>query len=108
MTASSFATRTIESSIGTGGAEEFYGWKREEVLGQVTHTLFKTCFPIPLGEIQRLLIQNGMWQGEPIHTRRDGTQITVSSRWSRICNDLDGTTAVLEINRDVSDRLLLQ
>ena len=90
------------------GAEECYGWKREEVLGQVIHPLLKTCFPIPLEEIQRLLIQNGMWQGEPIHTRRDGTQITVSSRWSRICNDLDGTIAVLEINRDVSDRLLLQ
>lgn len=90
------------------GAEECYGWKREEAQGQVIHSLFKTCFPIPLEEIQRLLIQNGMWQGELIHARRDGTQITVSSRWSRICNDLDGTIAVLEINRDVSDRMLLQ
>ncbi|MBC7964210.1 MAG: PAS domain S-box protein [Steroidobacteraceae bacterium] len=90
------------------GAEECYGWKSAEVLGQVIYTLFKTCFPIPLEEIQLFLVQNGMWQGELIHTRRDGIRITVSSKWSRICNDLDGSTAVLEINRDISDRLLLQ
>ena len=90
------------------GAEECYGWSREEAAGQVIHGLLQTAFPIPQAEIQRLLLQNGTWQGELLQTKRDGSQITVSSRWSRIQNDLDHTSAVLEISSDIGDRLRLQ
>ena len=85
------------------GAERLYGWTREEALGRVTHTLFETQhaegLPFVLDEIERA----GHWEGELLHNRRDGTQITVLSRWVSRQTD-EGRNEILEINTDVSDR----
>jgi len=84
------------------GAEELYGWTREEVLGKVTHQLLETIFPEPLQVITATLLRTGRWEGELVHTKRDGTQVTVASRWS-LQRDEDGKpVATLETNNDVS------
>ncbi|HEX5323025.1 MAG TPA: PP2C family protein-serine/threonine phosphatase [Capsulimonadaceae bacterium] len=41
----------------------------------------------------------GRWEGDLIHTRKDGEQIVVASRWALQKN---GMTVVLEVNRDVT------
>src|SRR5439155_21859574 len=44
------------------------------------------------------------WQGEIVHTRRDGRRITVFSRWA-LDRDAQGNRAyVLETNNDITDR----
>jgi PAS domain S-box-containing protein len=85
------------------GAERLYGWRREEALGRVKHELLKTQFPIPHASIQEEVLRSGFWEGELLHTRRDGTKVTVLSRWaSRRTNE--GGSEILEINTDISER----
>ena len=85
------------------GAEELYGWKAEEVLGRVTHELLKTVFPAPLAEIDAIVLRVGRWEGELVHTNRDGRQLTVASRWSSRQDRQGRRLATLETNNDISD-----
>lgn len=86
------------------GAEELYGWTREEAVGQVSHSLMQTIFPAPLEEIMAELNRTGRWEGELIHTRRDGTQVVVASRWSLQLDGGGTPIAVLETNNDITER----
>ncbi|GLV60964.1 hypothetical protein KDH_77820 [Dictyobacter sp. S3.2.2.5] len=90
------------------GAEKLYGWTAEEAMEQVTHTLLQTRFPIPLADIQRILEAKGYWEGELIHTSRTGEQIIVESRQVLERDTNAKPIAVLEINRDVTERRRLE
>src|SRR5215469_2779791 len=79
------------------GAEELYGWTAQEAIGQVTHTLLKTQFPESREALDRLLATGEQWQGELVHTSRDGTQVIVESRRVLVHDDRDQPTAILEI-----------
>ncbi len=86
------------------GAEELYGWTRDEALGQVSHQLTRTTFPAPFDDIRAELLRTGRWEGELVHVKRDGSEVVVASRWS-LQRGTDGTpVAVLETNNDVTVR----
>ena len=86
------------------GAEERYGWSAEKAVGKVVHDLLKTVFPRPLEEIKAELTRTGRWEAELMHTKKDGTQVAVASRWS-LQRDRHGTpSAILETNNDISER----
>jgi PAS domain S-box-containing protein len=86
------------------GAEELYGWTQAEAVGQVTHVLLHTTFPIPLEEIKAVLLREGRWEGELVHSRRDGTRLPVASRWSLERDAAGRPVGTLEINNDISER----
>lgn len=86
------------------GAEQMYGWTQAEALGQDVHTFLHTQFPTLRTEIESELREQGYWEGELIHTRRDGLTITVASRWVMHKDELGKPIKVLEINNDISDR----
>jgi PAS domain S-box-containing protein len=86
------------------GAEELYGWKKEEAIGRVSHDLIQTIFPAPLESITAELNRAGRWEGEIIHTRRDGTKVVVASRWSLQRDDQGRPAATLETNNDITAR----
>ncbi len=86
------------------GAEQMYGWSRHEAAGRCSHDLLQTVFPAPLEQIEEKLRVSGRWQGELIHTHRDGTHLRVLSRWA-LRTGPDGQPAgYLEINTDITEK----
>ncbi len=86
------------------GATEIYGFTREEALGKVLYRLLKTEFPKPLPELHEKLLRDNRWEGEIVHTRRDGKRLTVFSRWA-LDRDAQGNRAyILETNNDITRR----
>jgi two-component system, LuxR family, sensor kinase FixL len=86
------------------GAEELYGWSRDEAVGKVTHQLLQTVFPAPLREITAELLRSGRWEGELIHTSRAGARLTVASRWSLEHDERGRPVATMETNNDITER----
>ena len=86
------------------GAENLYGWTKDESVGQVSHHLMQTIFPAPLEEITAALNSTGRWEAELIQTRRDGTQVAVTSRWALQLDDQGKPIAILETNNDITER----
>ena len=86
------------------GAEELYGWRRDEAIGKVSHRLMQTSFPFPLEQINAELLRTGRWEGELIHTKRDGTRVAVASRWSLERDDRGQPAMILETNNDITER----
>jgi PAS domain S-box-containing protein len=64
------------------GAEKLLGWTSDEALGKHANTLLHTQFPQPLEAIETEVLRAGLWEGELVHTRRDGTPLLVASRWA--------------------------
>jgi PAS domain S-box-containing protein len=85
-------------------AEEHYGWKKEEALGKVAHQLLQTVFPAPLEQITETLLRAGSWEGELLHTKRDGTQVSVASRWSLQRDESGRPLGTLQTNNDITER----
>jgi PAS domain S-box-containing protein len=86
------------------GAEQLYGWTAQEVIGQVTHELLQTRFPESREALDRFVASGEQWEGELVHLRKDGTQVIVESRQVVTCDAQDRPLAILEINRDITER----
>lgn len=86
------------------GAELTYGWTRQEARGQVTHAFLQTRTPEAITNLDATVLQQKSWQGELIHTRKDGRQIVVESRQVLIRDEQGIVTGFLEVNRDITER----
>jgi PAS domain S-box-containing protein len=84
------------------GAEAIYGWSKLEALGKISHELLQTRFPKPLAEIEAQVRQRGRWDGDLVHTTRDGRKLVMASRWALQRDARGEPAAILEINSDVT------
>lgn len=87
------------------GAERLYGWSRAEAVGKYVHTFLNTVFPEPLENVLRICIREGRWQGILTHTKRDGSRVTVASRWTVERDEYGRPAAYLEINNDITEKM---
>jgi len=86
------------------GATKIYGYRPEEALGKVIRDLLKSEYPEPLPKIHEKLLRDNRWEGEILHTRRDGRRLIVFSRWA-LDRDGQGNRAyILETNNDITQR----
>ncbi|MBX3324938.1 MAG: PAS domain S-box protein [Nitrospira sp.] len=85
------------------GYERLYGWTKEEAVGTISHDLLKSRFTQPPEEVQATLLRDNQWTGELIHTRHDGTAITVSANWTLLKQKNRNPTAVVEVTTDISE-----
>ena len=87
------------------GAEETYGFTREEALGRKSYDLLNS-FPRPLAFMDVLRLQ-GQWTGELTNVRRDGLRIVVESRMMVERNG-GQPKLVFETNTPVTERKVLE
>ncbi len=90
------------------GAAEMYGWSKEETVGKIMRHLLQTHYPVPREKIILKLIQDGQWEGELTHTRKDGKTIKVLSRWTLKRDRLGKPESIMIINHDLTERLQLE
>jgi two-component system, cell cycle sensor histidine kinase and response regulator CckA len=90
------------------GAEQMYGWSAAEALGRISYELFQAALPQPLAEIEQTLVAQGTWQGEVMHTKKDGGKLIVLSRWALKRGPHGAPAGFLEIDRDITERKKLE
>src|SRR5246127_5382190 len=86
------------------GAEVLYGWSAEQAVGEVSHELLKTVFPVPLEQIEAELLRSGRWEGELSQSKKDGTQVMMATRWSVKRDDQGAPVAILVTSNDITER----
>lgn len=83
------------------GAEQVYGWSREEAIGQNIHVLLHTVFPVPRDQLDDYLRVERRWHGRLTQTTRNGDKIVVDC----LKSTNEDSDAVLEVNRNITAEL---
>ncbi|HLH52004.1 MAG TPA: PAS domain-containing protein [Verrucomicrobiae bacterium] len=98
--------RTVEGTITfwSAGATALYGWAPHKAIGQISHALLETEFPVPLEQITEHLLTKGPWIGELRHRTKSGAWVTVESHWLGQFSPDGRTLELLESNMDISAR----
>lgn len=87
------------------GAEQMYGWREDEVLGKhVDHVIRTRHAGVSVNDLRRAFLEAEEWQGEVIHTRRDGVEIDVMSSTSAVRDSAGNMVGAVAVNRDVTAR----
>ena len=81
-----------------------YGWSAQEAMGKVASSLLQTRFPMSREALNALLASGQQWEGELVHTCKDGRQVVVESRQVVTPGPIDQSPVILEINRDITQR----
>ena len=90
------------------GCERLYGYTSEQAVGQISHELLKTEFPVPRAQIQAQLEKTGQWQGELVHTTAAGERIVVASHLILHRRQPNESAVILEVDSDISARRLAE
>lgn len=85
-----------------------YGWTVEEALRQNIHELLKTTFPESRDAVRNALFTNGIWEGELVHLSKSGKPIVVTSKHVLERDGGAEPIRILEINRDITGRKLME
>lgn len=86
------------------GAERLYGWSRDKALGRNVHQLLNPSPTLRPAPVDAFLRGASIWEGELTHVRSDGSEVIVDSRQVAVRNATGEPVAILETNRDITER----
>ena len=89
-------------------AARLYGWPAAEALQQDMATRLAGQDPASLEEPRQAVLHHGEWVGELRQTTKTGGEVTVESRWTRVCDDAGRPKSILSINTDITEKKGLQ
>jgi PAS domain S-box-containing protein len=89
------------------GAENVYGWKREEAVGRSVGELVYLDREGHHETNQRVLA-NGEWSGELRHLTKNRREIVVESRLTLIRDNAGNPKSVLAINTDITEKKIIE
>ena len=90
------------------GAEELYGYSRQQATGERLFDLLHSSFPKPLSEVEADLLREGRWKGELRHTAHDGRHIVVATRWALQRGRNKQQSRVMAISSNITERKLAE
>lgn len=84
-------------------AEKIYGFSADEAIGKNIEKLLKTEYELESRQQSLESFQeHGMWSGEIVHRRKDGTSIQVYTRLAQTHNSRGLVTGIVGLFRDIS------
>ena len=90
------------------GAERLYGWKALEAVGKNALDLLDGEQQAKLKQVQKILVQNGEWQGELHQLTKDDKEVIVESRWTLVRDEESQPKSILVVNTDITQKKQLE
>ncbi|MCC5950806.1 MAG: PAS domain S-box protein [Acidimicrobiia bacterium] len=85
------------------GAERLYGWSRDEAVGRsVRELLYRD--PGRFDVATEAVLATGQWSGQLYQQRRDGQQVVVEARWTKVSDHFGRDEVILTVSTDVTER----
>lgn len=85
-------------------AKRLFGWSADEVTGKSGRELLYQSDPSQFDQAKRAVLATGEWNGELFLQRKDGSGITVDSRWTLVRYADGKPRAVLVIDTDITEK----
>jgi PAS domain S-box-containing protein len=91
-------------------AEQIYGWQAEEVIGKRLPEVIKAQYgePVTPDGVPARFLDAGEWEGEVIHTRKDGTPVHILSALSLLRDEKGSSTGTVGVYRNITELKQMQ
>lgn len=89
-------------------AEQMYGWRADEALGQPISGLLRSEHQDDVAEVLRIFHERGSWRGEVTQQRRSGERFAVIASVSYVRDGNGVPVGIVAVNRDITERKQLE
>ena len=83
------------------GAEQIYGWTRDEAIGRRAGELLYADGAVFEGPSAALL-RDGRWSGEMVQRTKDGREVIIQCRWQTVTDESGKPVRLFAVNSDVT------